>query len=324
MIKKRLMSLTICFLLLSGSVIGCGSSGTADKAESSAPSKVEAVKEKESEVSTTEAAETTAEETTVEESTEEETTAKSEDVNIEEQVIYDDNGILVKATGIEDSTFGTDLTLYIENNSDKDITIQSRDTNINGFMVEALMSTDVAAGKKSNSSLTFESNSLKKCGINQIAHIETKLYIIEADTWAEIDTSDVITIDTSVAEGFEQPVDDSGDILVDENGIKIINKGLSKDSSFLGPEILLYIENDYDSDIVVQVRDVSVNGFMVDAMMSEEVLIGKKSFSAVTFLSSDLEKNGIKDIEEVELYFTIINNNTYETIYDSDIFTLKF
>ena len=49
-------------------------------------------------------------------------------------------------------------------------------------------------------------------------------------------------------------------------------------------------------------------------------------FPQVKGLGSSMtsEEYGIKDIEEVELYFTIINNNTYETIYDSDIFTLKF
>ena len=40
------------------------------------------------------------------------------------------------------------MILYIENNSDKNVTIQVRDVSVNGFMVESSMLEDVMAGKK--------------------------------------------------------------------------------------------------------------------------------------------------------------------------------
>jgi hypothetical protein len=131
-------------------------------------------------------------------------------------------------------------------------------------------------------------------------------------------------MNTSIAETYTQTVDDSGDILVDSNGVKIVAKGLSSDSSFWGPGVILYIENNSQQDITVQVRDVSVNGFMVDSTMSEDVVVGKKAISAVQFFSSDLEENSITDITEVELYFHIFDLNSWETIFDSDVINITF
>ena len=248
----------------------------------------------------------------------------SDAVTIEEQVLYDDNNIKITATGLEDGWMGTELKLLIENNSDKSVTVQARNANVNGFMVSTIMSADVAAGKKANDSLTFETSGLKDCGIESIATMEFYFYIFDTETWDEIASSDVITIDTSIASTYVQEVDDSGDVLVDSNDVKIIAKGLSADDSFWGPGVILYIENNSGENITVQVRDVSVNGFMVDSTMSEDVVAGKKAMSAVQFFSTDLDENSITDITDVELYFHIFQQENWDTIFDSDIITISF
>ena len=63
---------------------------------------------------------------------------------------------------------------------------------------------------------------------------------------------------------------------------------------------------------------------MVESIMSEEVVAGKKAMSAVQFLSSDLESNSITDITDVELYFTIIDSASWDTIQDTDVIAISF
>ena len=63
---------------------------------------------------------------------------------------------------------------------------------------------------------------------------------------------------------------------------------------------------------------------MVESIMSEEVVAGKKAMSAVQFLSSDLESNSITDITDVELYFTIIDSDSWDTIQDTDVIAISF
>ena len=113
----------------------------------------------------------------------EESTKESSDFNqatIDEQVLYDDNDIKITATSLEDSLFGSDLKVLIENNSSQNITVQARNANVNGYMVSTMMSDAVASGKKANGELTFETSGLKDCGIEQIGTIEFIFHIFDS------------------------------------------------------------------------------------------------------------------------------------------------
>ena len=127
-----------------------------------------------------------------------------------------------------------------------------------------------------------------------------------------------------LSESYTQTYHDAVEVLVDSNGIKIVGKGLSADDSFWGPGVILYIENNTDQDVTVQTRDVSVNGFMTEASMSEDIVAGKRAISAVQFYSSDLEENSIEDITDVELYFHIFDLESWEDIFDSDVISISF
>ena len=305
----KVVTLGLCLSLLSAMAAGCGTDNMGEDKEISG---VESGSTDGTEASTTDVAD---------ESTEEVTGAAA---TITEQVLYDENDIKITATGLEDGLFGTELQLLIENNSSQGVTVQARNANVNGYMVSTMMSADVAAGKKANDSLTFETSGLKECGIETIATMEFSFHIFNTESWDDIADTEVIKVDTSAAGSYTQTYDDSGEVLVDADGVKIVGKGLSADGSFWGPGVILYIENNTEKDITVQVRDVSVNGFMVDSSMSEDVVAGKKALSAVQFFSTDLESNSITDITDVELYFHIFELSTMDTVFDSDVITIQF
>ncbi len=315
--KMKWLAVVLCLVLFASMAIGSGSSSSSegDKKISSVTTSSDSENKGSDETKTEEAKTDDAKEEVKEE---------PEGATIEEQVLYDENDIKITATGMEDSWAGTKLTLLIENNSAQGITVQARNANVNGYMVETMMSADVAAGKKSNDGLTFQTSGLKECGIEQIATMEFFFHIFDSETWDEIVDTDVIKIETSIADGYVQNYDDSGEVLVDTNDVKIVGKGLSDKNSVFGPGVILYIENNSDKDITIQVRDVSVNGFMVDTSMSEDVVAGKKAISAVTFFSSSLEENGITDITDVELFFHIFDQKSWDEIFDSDVITIKF
>lgn len=304
----KVVTLGLCLFLLSAMAAGCGTDNMGEDKEISGVESGSA--------DSTEAAETDA----AAESTEETGAAAT----ITEQVLYDENDIKITATGLEDGLFGTELQMLIENNSSQGVTVQARNANVNGYMVSTMMSADVAAGKKANDSLTFETSGLKECGIETIATMEFSFHIFNTESWDDVADTEVIKVDTSAAGSYTQTYDDSGEVLVDADGVKIVGKGLSADGSFWGPGVILYIENNTEKDITVQVRDVSVNGFMVDSSMSEDVVAGKKALSAVQFFSTDLESNSITDITDVELYFHIFELSTMDTVFDSDVITIQF
>lgn len=249
---------------------------------------------------------------------------EEETVTVEEIVIFDQNDIVITTKGIESTFMGTDLKILIENNSDKNLTFQVRNESVNGFMADAMFSEDVVAGKKSNTSITFTNNGLENFGMDMFANMEFSFHIFYTDNWDTYLDTDLINIETSIASTYQQKIDDSGDILYQDNGIKIVAKGLSTNDSYFGPGLVLYIENNSNTDFTVQVRDVSVNGFMVSTSMSQDVILGKKAIDSVTFLNSSLEENDITDIENIEISFHIFNMNTWDTIVDTKPIIINF
>lgn len=251
------------------------------------------------------------------------TTTKEKEVTIEEQVLVDQDGVKITAKSMSTSLFGPELKILIENDSDVDLCVQTRSASVNGFMVDTMISEDVAAGKKSNTSIVFSAQALSECGITTFTEMEFYFHVFTSDDWETYFDSAWINVKTSAYGNYEQTIDDSGEVLYDEDGIKIIGKNLSKYDSFFGPGLIVYIENNTDTDFTVQVRDTSVNGFMIDTVMSQEVVAGKKAITAITFLKSDLEENDITEITSIEASFHVFDND-WDTLLDTDPITINF
>ena len=186
------------------------------------------------------------------------------------------------------------------------------------------MSVDVVNGKKANDSLTFMKSDFEACGIEAIADMEITFHIFDMSEWETYLDTDAIQIKTSIADTYEYTYDDSGDLAYEGNSIKIVVKGLAEDESIFGPSIVVYIENTGDKDVTVQARDVSINGFMVDAIFSCDVVAGKRAVDAITFMGSDLEENEITAIEDIELSFHVFDFDGWDTIVDTEVVNITF
>lgn len=118
--------------------------------------------------------------------------------------VFDDSGftavdedgikIVVKKMNSSDSFWGADIYLYLENNTDKNITVQAKDVSINGYMVDPFFSCDIVAGKKAVDTITFMQSDLDDNNITDIQDLETKFHIFDTDTWDGIKDTDAITI----------------------------------------------------------------------------------------------------------------------------------
>lgn len=242
-------------------------------------------------------------------------------VDVEEQVIYDENNIKVTVTGFDQDSLFVWLNVLVENNSDKDIILQTRKSNVNGYMTDFTFSCSVAAGKKANDKISMNNSDLERCGIDKITDIEFVLCITD-DTFVNNSYSDTIHITRNLSEPYEQKYDDSGDVAFNDADVRIVTDGLNSDS--VGSSFWFYIENNSDKPIIVQCRNTSINDFMVDGTMSCEILPGKKAVDDIYVWASQLEENNITDIETLETSFHISSDDFMETIADSNPVTITY
>lgn len=93
------------------------------------------------------------------------------------------------------SIFGPSIDLYLENNSDRPITVQARDVSVNGFMSEVIFSCEIMPGKKAIDQFTFDGSSLEENGITVIEETEFSFHIFDSDSWDTIIDTEPIHID---------------------------------------------------------------------------------------------------------------------------------
>ena len=102
--------------------------------------------------------------------------------------------IIVKKLDSEDSFWGAELFVVIENNSGENITVQARNVSINGFMVDPIFSCEVVSGKVAFDTITFMESDLADNDISDITSIELEFHVFNTDSWDTIFDSDIVTI----------------------------------------------------------------------------------------------------------------------------------
>ena len=102
--------------------------------------------------------------------------------NFKEIVLVDNDDVTVKVTGIEEDTmFGFELNVFLENKTDKELMFTVDGVSINGFMCDPFWADPVAAGKKSNTGISWFEDDLKDNNITTVDDVSFILKIYEED-----------------------------------------------------------------------------------------------------------------------------------------------
>ncbi|MGB4388270.1 MAG: hypothetical protein GX461_00680 [Clostridiales bacterium] len=248
-----------------------------------------------------------------------------EEILVDEELVFDDEDIKIWVKSFDDNgIFGPSLELLIENNREEDIMVQVRGTTVNDVVVNTIFSVNVSAGKEASKDITLMQSSLDKAGIELVKDIELRFIISDGGNWATILATDPIKISTSVDPSFKQEYDDSGQLILDQDGIRIIVRGIDNEDTLWGASVELFIENNQDQGIRVQAKDVSVNGFAIDSLLSSEIPASKKAYAEISFAEADLKEHDIKTIEEIEMVLHISEIESWDSLLISDPITVSF
>lgn len=114
--------------------------------------------------------------------------------DIKGDTLFDNGEIRILATDITDDDFGMNLGIYIENNSDRNVTVQTRDVSVNGFMTDTVFSPSVYSHSRKMDQIVFVRESLEQNGIESFDEIDLKIMIFDSDSYEIICDSDAITL----------------------------------------------------------------------------------------------------------------------------------
>ena len=250
-------------------------------------------------------------------------TVKTKTVSISEQVLIDQDGIKITATGLEhDDIWGDKINILVENNSAGTVWVGLDAFIINGFMIDDLFACNVAAGKKSNESISLSEEGLKNAGITTVGEIELYFYAHD-EAYDDIFRNLKAEIKTSGYDSRDTADYSSMDLVYSDDDLEIRAIRVTYDTIW-GAEILMYIKNKSDKIMQLNVEDMSVNGFMVTPASYQTVYGERAAVEDITLMPSDLEENNITEVKECEFCYRIHEKDVYGESITTDPIKLSF
>ena len=119
------------------------------------------------------------------------------------QIAYNAKGIKIVLCGIDESrryVDGTAMTVYMENNTEKAISVQTVDVKVNGYDFTSAMTAVVMPSKRAVDIVTFFDMDMQEYGIEEIDAVELSFKILDATAWEPIAETGMIVVDLSETE----------------------------------------------------------------------------------------------------------------------------
>ena len=119
---------------------------------------------------------------------------------VDGDVLYDEGGVKIVMLGTgEDEDFDfyfpTYVKLYIENNTDQDITVKTLDFKANGEITQCSISGELLAGTRRFTEHRLDANSCTQNGITELKDLSFYFSICDLMTHNEITKSDTVTLE---------------------------------------------------------------------------------------------------------------------------------
>ena len=248
---------------------------------------------------------------------------------IEETVLADLNGVKVTAHSFDREYDHPFLNMTIENSSDKDMSIAFDPVTVNGYQVDAYICIDtedggsyeyevtVKAGETLETRLEVNDGYLIEHFLPVVADMTMNVHIQDPDTFESL-ASQKAVLRTSAYESFDYQFDESGTVIYDANGIKIVQKETIDDE--FGKVFTFYFSNQTEKDIDVRLATATIDGQKADAGFSAYIYSGNRAIAYLSFIDAP-ESGGTA---QVSFRICEVNQKTgKETVQDTtDLFSL--
>lgn len=245
-----------------------------------------------------------------------------------EAVIYSNEGVKVIAKNVdyENSSFGPEIPVVIENNYGQNVTVRGSYAVVNGSMINCIWATDVKNGETAEDVISLYGTDMELAGMDKVGTLDIEIQVLDENYYDYI-TPQIVHLKTSDVDIAESPDNSDGDVLFDEDGFKMVVKGLTEFDSQWGPGIVVYLENNYTENATFGIDKASLNGEPVELVLNRSVANGKHGVDVLTFYPDDLAEKSISsrdDIHEVEVTFVIYGDIGSDLSLITDTYTISF
>ncbi len=237
-----------------------------------------------------------------------------------EQELYNESGVNIVSQALITNEDGEQaIFLEVVNNSAEMVNVSLSNTAVNGLVLYGGTWTMDTISPGARCIMEAEVTSMMDAacwelfGLSNIDNFSCFVTVKDAEYTEIIPASE---INIAISEEIT-PLDNAGTELYNENGIRIISKGIVEDSSDYSDTVHMLFLAENQSSKSISIDDTydsfSLNGYMTDCIMyPAEISSGRSAVLDVQIYDSDLEESditAIEDIAEAELTFEIRDKN---------------
>ena len=247
-----------------------------------------------------------------------ETTAEydgdSVEYTIADEVIFsNDQCSVILLSGQNQKSGGAEFKFLLENKrSDKALMFSIDNVAINGWMISSFFAQEVASGKKANETLSFEKTNLEDAGITSIDKMEFRLLVNDWAAVGSVVDETFVVYPTGLSESQitipDRWTGSNEQVIFDNDEITFIALGTYTDKIW-GYSVAIYLENKTDKNLMFSWEYSSINGIKIDAYWGTTITPGNRKIDSISFSDSKLEKNGIKEIKDIEFELRVYDTN---------------
>ena len=245
-----------------------------------------------------------------------------QEVTISESIIFENDNYRATITGFDDSDgYNAKIKIHLENFTDKNIALSANHFVVNGIYMWCDLYIKAAAGKNAKGSIEVRREDMEEFGITKIATMYTNdASFVDTDSYDTLDEFE-FEVMTSIADDYVQAIDDSGSLVYSEDGIEIKYKG-HRINDYGEFELMFYMKNDTDKDLIISCENVSVNDYTIYGDLLARCNAGSVCYASMDFYEDDLVENDIEKIETVSFTFEMYEQKTYDSYRDTDFVDL--
>ncbi len=240
--------------------------------------------------------------------------------------LYDADGILVIADWQDGQEYEDGIRVVVQNGTDRDFTLSSRDIIVNGYVLEdSLLYCQVRRGHTAQCWLRLDQDDLGNAGIETVQTLSLSLAVYDSESYETLTLTDFLPLRTTGE--LSQPVDDSGVLLFQQDGIRVVYRGYVP--SEYAPDTLtdgtlqFFLENSTEQYLDYYITECQVNGQRV--MLSLWRALPPHTRAVSSMYLFDLEDLGIlswEDITEWTIHLEFSEHNEYNLFLQTDALAL--
>lgn len=229
-------------------------------------------------------------------------------------VLYENAEVLAVMDWEQGREFENNITIWLRNDSALPLSVMTENVYVNGYRMEyASFYCEAEQGEIAKGEFWLDEEELERCGISDVQQIMLDILVIDRDSYTTYDETELITLECAVPLGFSQPIDDSGMVLYDENGIRLIYRdvvGAACEEAWLE----FYIENNADAVMNIDIENATVNGEEAEINLFCQLEPGTRAIGAARLLwLEDIGVDAVAQIDTLELEWILVEDHLWSS-----------